>query len=136
MLTIKLISAVILAVFLLTVSTAYPQEKTLISKSENIIPQISAAPKSSSDLFTLHSSVPVSSGNVSIIEFELGEEASVMLTVSNSKGKLLETLVDDVMDPGDYKIHFKSAEIIVPGELTYKLEVKGISGVKNIFKVK
>ena len=136
MFTIKLIKSICLVVFLMTISNVFSQENTPVRKSEYPAIQTSSVQKPITDLFILHSSASTSCDNVTIIEFELGEEANVVLTVSNSKGELLETLVDDVMDQGDYKIHFKSAELIVSGELTYKLEVIGISGVKNMFAVK
>ncbi|MBK7253141.1 MAG: hypothetical protein IPI04_04275 [Ignavibacteria bacterium] len=36
------------------------------------------------------------------------------------------------MDAGVYSVNFKSEDKIVAGKLTYKLEVKGISGIKNV----
>ena len=74
--------------------------------------------------------------NTAIIVFQLGQVANVLLTVCDPEGKIIETLVDDLMDAGDYSVNFKSADKIVSGQFTYKLEVKGISGIKNVFAVK
>jgi hypothetical protein len=136
MFTIKLIKSICIVVFLMTFTNAFSQQNLPVKNSEFPITQKSTNQNSIASLFILHNSVPTVSENVTVIQFELGEEANVVLTVSNSKGELLETLVNEDMDPGDYKIHFKSAGLIVSGELTYKLEVKGISGVKNMFAVK
>jgi len=136
MFTIKLSKSICLAVFLMTVSIGFSQENLPMEKSKTPITQTGTIQNSLARLFIFHNSVPTVSENVTVIQFELGEEANVVLTVSNSKGELFETLVNEDMDPGDYKIYFKSADLTVSGELTYKLEVKGISGVKNMFAVK
>lgn len=40
------------------------------------------------------------------------------------------------MYSGIYNLNYKSKDEIIAGEFTYKLEVKGVSGVKNVFAVK
>ncbi len=87
-------------------------------------------------IFKLYDSEQTEFSNVTNIKFELGEDANVLLTVCNSDGKILEILINDLMYAGVYNINYKSAQQIISGELTYKLEVKGISGIKNIFAVK
>ncbi|HAY34595.1 MAG TPA: hypothetical protein DCY06_10720 [Bacteroidetes bacterium] len=89
-----------------------------------------------SKIFKLYDSKQTEFSNVTTIRFELGEDAKVLLTVCDSDGKILETLIDDLMYAGDYNINYKSEQQIISGELTYKLEVKGISGIKNVFAVK
>lgn len=136
MFKVKLIIIIIAAVFLVIHSNSFSQEKIKINKTDYAIIQSCEVVKPQTTLFTLHNSIPTNYDNVTIIEFELGEEANVLLTVCNSKGEILETLVNELMDSGYYKVNFKSKDKINSGELTYKLEVKSISGVKNVFAVK
>ena len=136
MFKVKLIISVSVIVFLVTFCDSYSQENVKANKTEIAIIQTDEVVKPQTTLFRLHNSVPTDYDNVTIIEFELGEEANVLLTVINSKGEILETLVNELMDSGVYKVNFKSREKIVTGEFTYKLEVKSISGVKNMFAVK
>ncbi|MBS1516880.1 MAG: hypothetical protein JSS91_02205 [Bacteroidetes bacterium] len=136
MFKVKLIISVSAIVFLVSICDLYSQEIVKVNKTEFAISQAGEETDPQTNLFKLHNSVPSSYDNVTIIEFELGEEANVLLTVCNSKGEIVETLVNDLMDSGDYTVNYKSREKIVTGELTYKLEVKSISGVKNVFAVK
>ena len=131
-----LVITIVTAVFLVTQSNSYSQEKALSGSSELVINQTSGDVNPESKIFKLYSSRQTEFINVAIIQCELGEEANVLLTVSDSKGTIIETLIDDRMDAGVYNVNFKSAENIIAGELTYKLEVKGISGIKNVFAVK
>lgn len=122
--------------FLMNVCNSYSQENIKPNSSEFNIAQSVKDLNQDSKKFNLHNSAATSYDNVTNIEFELGEEANIILTVYNSKGEIISTLVNDLMDAGDYNVHFKSSEKIVSGELTYKLEVKSISGIKNVFAVK
>lgn len=74
--------------------------------------------------------------NIATIKFELGEEAAVQLTVLDTNENVIEILIDDTIPEGKYCIHFKSQNKINTGGLAYKLEVKSMSGVKNMFEVK
>ena len=132
----KSIITIIAVTFLMNVCNSYSQENLSSSSSENMMKESVKDLNPKSKLFKLHNSVATSYDNVTNIEFELGVEANVLLTVCNSKGEILETLVNDLMDAGDYNVHYKSSEKIISGDLTYKLEVKGISGIKNVFAVK
>lgn len=136
MFKVKLIISIVTAVFLVTQSNIFSQEKAITGSSVQTINQTGKDQDPRTGIFKLHNIKPTQFDNTTIIQFELGEEANVLLTVYNSKGIIVETLIDDLMDAGIYNIHFKSAEKIIAGELTYKLEVKGISGVKNVFAVK
>ncbi|MEO8446753.1 MAG: hypothetical protein ABI528_04615 [bacterium] len=131
-----LITIIVTAVFLGTLSNSYSQEKAISGSSELGIHQTAGGINPESKIFKLYSSRQTESNNVAIIQFELGEKAMVLLTVSDSKGTIIETLIDDRMDAGIYNVNFKSAKEIIAGEFTYKLEVKGISGIKNVFAVK
>ena len=132
----KSIITIIAVTFLMNVCNSYSQENLSSSSSENMMKESVKDLNPKSKLFKLHNSVATSYDNVTNIEFELGVEANVLLTVCNSKGEILETLVNDLIDAGDYNVHYKSSEKIISGDLTYKLEVKGISGIKNVFAVK
>ncbi|HMS35397.1 MAG TPA: hypothetical protein PKC91_15050 [Ignavibacteria bacterium] len=136
MLKVRLIITIVTAVFLVTQSSLFSQEKAITGSSEYTIDQTGKDQNPHNGIFKLHNIKQTQFDNTTIIQFELGEEANVQLTVYNSDGIIIETLIDDLMDAGVYNIHFKSAEKIIAGELTYKLEVKGISGVKNVFAVK
>ncbi|HMS35297.1 MAG TPA: hypothetical protein PKC91_14535, partial [Ignavibacteria bacterium] len=120
----KLVIIIVTTVFLVTQSNSFSQEKVngsyenkIILTGNNSDPQ--------TGIFKLYSSRQTQFDNTTVIQFELGEEANVMLTVCDSKGIIIETLIDDLMDAGVYNMNYKSAEKIIPGELTYKLEVKG-----------
>lgn len=132
----KLISSVSVVVFLVTICSSYSQESIKANKTDFAIIKTGEVVKPQTTLFTLHNSIPTNYENVTIIEFELGEEANVILTVCDSKGEIVETLVEDTMEAGAYNVNYKSKEEIVAGMLTYKLEVKGISGIQNMFAVK
>ncbi len=136
MFKVKLVILIFTLTTLISFCNAYSQEKVKVNKNEFAIIQTDEEINPQTNLFKLHKSAPTNYDNVTIIEFELGEEANVLLTVCNPKGEVIETLVNEIMDAGDYKVNFKFFNAIVPGELTYKLEVKGISGVKNMFAVK
>jgi len=127
---------IVTAVFLVTQSNLFSQDKAITGSYENIIDQTGNDSDPQKGIFKIYNSKQTQFENTTIIQFELGEEANVLLTVCDSKGILIETLIDDIMDAGIYNVNFKSAKKIIAGELTYKLEVKGISGVKNVFAVK
>ena len=132
----KLVIIIVTAVFLVTQSDLFSQEKVLTGAYDN--PEIQTRFESDTQIgiFKLYNSKQTQFDNTTIIQFELGEEANVLLTVCDPEGKIINTLIDDLMDAGVYNIHYKSAEKIIAGELIYKLEVKGISGIKNVFAVK
>jgi hypothetical protein len=136
MFKVKLIIIIVTSVFLVTQSNLFSQEKAITCKDENTIVQTGNDSDPQTGIFKLYSSKQTQFENTTVIQFELGEEANVLLTVCDSKGILVETLINDLMDAGVYNIHYKSTEKIIAGELTYKLEVKGISGIKNVFAVK
>lgn len=136
MFKVKLIISIVIAVFLVTQSNIFSQEKAITGSSGQTINQTGKDQDPQSGIFKLHNIKPTQFDNTTIIQFELGEEANVLLIVYNSKGIIVETLIDDLMDAGVYNVNYKSAGKIIAGELTYKLEVKGISGVKNVFAVK
>ena len=136
MFKVKLIITIIAAVFLVTQSNSFSQEKTKTGTSGQTINQTGNDINPQTGIFKLFSSKQTQFDNTTLIAFQLGEEANVLLTVCDPEGKIIETLVDDLMDAGDYSVNFKSADKIVSGQFTYKLEVKGISGIKNVFAVK
>ena len=136
MFKVKLIIIIITLVFLVTQSNIFSQEKAITGSSGQTINQTGKDQNPQTGIFKLHNIKPTQFDNTTIIQFELGEEANVLLTVCDTKGIIIETLIDDLMDAGVYNVNYKSAEKITAGELTYKLEVKGVSGIKNVFAVK
>ena len=120
----------------MTLSSSYSQEKAITVSNENAIINSGKDQNPQTGIFKLYSSKQTQFDNTTTIQFELGEEANVHLTVCDPEGKIIDTLIDDLMDAGVYNMHYKSADKIIAGELTYKLEVKGISGIKNMFAVK
>lgn len=136
MFKVKLVITIIAAVFLVTQSNSFSQEKTKTGLSGQMVSQNGKDKNPQAGVFKLFGSRQTQFENTTTIQFELGEEANVLLTVCDSKGTIVETLINDLMDAGVYNVHFKSGDKIIAGELTYKLEVKGISGLKNMFAVK
>ena len=136
MFKVKLIITIIAAVFLVTQGNSFSQEKTITGSFGQTINQTGNDINPHTGIFKLFGSKQTQFDNTTLIAFQLGEEANVLLTVCDPEGKIIETLVDDLMDAGDYSVNFKSADKIVSGQFTYKLEVKGISGIKNVFAVK
>ena len=136
MFKIKLVITIVSAVFLVTQSNSFSQEKAITGSNENAIFNAEKDQNPQTGIFKLYNSKQTQFENTTVIQFELGEEANVLLTVCDSKGTIVETLINDLMDAGVYNVHYKSGDKITAGELTYKLEVKGISGIKNIFAVK
>ena len=132
----KLVISIISVILLMTLSNSYSQEKAITVSTEYIIDQTGKDLNPQTGIFKLYGSRQTQFDNTTIIKFELGEEANVLLTVCDSKGKLIETIIDDSMDAEVYNVHFKSTDKIIAGELTYKLEVKGKSEIKNMFAVK
>ena len=129
---IMLVSVSLLMIF----GNTYSQDKEMTGSSECTVEQTGNNIDPHSGIFKLYSSKQTQYENTSLIEFELGEDANVTLTVYDSKGTVIETLINDIMNAGVYNVNFKSPEKIIRSEFTYKLEVKGVSGVKNIFAVK
>ena len=136
MFKVKLVFTIVATVFLVTQSNSFSQEKAITGSNENAIFNSGKDQNPQTGIFKLFSSKQTQFENTTVIQFELGEEANVLLTVCDSKGIIVETLINDLMDAGVYNVHYKSGDKITAGELTYKLEVKGISGIKNIFAVK
>lgn len=132
----KSVISVLTTVLFVFLSNSFSQGKANAGSSDLTIIHKSEVLNFESGLFKLHNSKQTEYKNVTIIEFELGEEANVILTVCDSKGKTIETLIDDNMYSGIYNVNYKSKDEITVGKYTYKLEVKGVSGVKNVFAVK
>lgn len=132
----KLIILTITVTFLITFCNSNSEGKAIEVLNEFTINQNVKDIEPKARIAKLHNSRQTEYENVKIIEFELCEDANVKLTVCDSEGRITETLIDDLMDSGVYNLNYKSADNIIAGEFTYKLEVKGISGIKNIFAVK
>ena len=132
----KLIILIITVTSLMIFCNSNSEGKAIVVFNEYTINQTAKDIEPKARIAKLHNSKQTEFDNTTIIKFELGEDANVLLTVCDSKGKIIDTIVNDLMDAGVYCINFKSAYKIIAGELTYKLEVKGISGIKNIFAVK
>ena len=132
----KLIILTITVTFLMTFCNSNSEGKAIEVLNEFTINQNVKDIEPKARIAKLHYSRQTEYENVKIIEFELCEDANVKLTVCDSEGRITETLIDDLMDSGVYNLNYKSADNIIAGEFTYKLEVKGISGIKNIFAVK
>lgn len=132
----KFLIPIITGILLMTSGISFSQETAGVNQSGLKINLIAKDRNPKSRLFKLFDSHKTEFENTTIIKFELGEAANVLLTVCNSEGKTIATLIDDLMDPGVYNMNYKSESKITAGELTYKLEIKGVSGIKNVFAVK
>ncbi|MEO8664047.1 MAG: hypothetical protein ABI462_01010 [Ignavibacteria bacterium] len=134
MFKVKIISILTL-IFLMAQSNSYSQEKLMVNLNKLPV-------KSVEDLgphhgmFKLYKIKKTKFDNVIVVGFELGEETNVVLTVSDSNGKIIETLINDTLDAGIYNVNYKSLNKIDTGDFTFKLVVKGKSGIKKIFAVK
>ena len=136
MFKVKLIFIIVAAVFLVTQSNTFSQEKTITGTSVQTIYLPGQDLNPQTGIFKLYTSRQTQFDNTTLIKFELGEEANVLLTVSDQNGKIIQILIDERMDAGIYNVHYKSSDKIISGILTYKLAVKGVSGIKNMFSVK
>lgn len=87
-----------------------------------------------SKIFTLYQNEKTPFADVSKIKFDLYLEADVILNVIDKQGEIVENLVAGSMQPGHYGVYFKSTDVIIPGELSYKIEVNGESDI--IFNIK
>jgi len=130
----------VILVFMLTILMSFSNSNSQVIVSEDssgsVIDQSGNDLEPGKKICKLYHSKKTEIKNVMVIEFDLDEEADVKLEVCNSKGQIIEILIDEVMDPGNYKIHFKTTDEIIPEEHTYKLEVKGISGLRNVLNEK
>ena len=136
MLKVILVVTIVFAVFIATQSNSFSRETVITgSPCQNIIKTVKDQ-NPQTGIFKLYDSKQTQFENTTVIQFEIGEEAKVLLTVCDSKGIIVETLVNNLMYAGVYNVYYKSENKITPGELTYKLEVNGISGIKNVFSVK
>jgi hypothetical protein len=136
MFKVILVITIAAAVFLVTQNNSLSQDKAITGTNANTIINAGKDRNPQTGIFKLYNSKQAQFDNITIIQFELGEEANVLLTVCDSEGKITDTLINDLMNAGVYNVHYKSEDNIIAGELTYKLEVKGISGIKNVFAVK
>lgn len=136
MFKVKPVIQIAAVIFLVTLNSSFSQEKEISCSSEFTLNVTEKDPNPQTGIFKLYNSSRTQFDNTVLIKFELGEGAYVTLTVCDLNGKIIETLADDLMDAGVYIVLYKSSDKIIPGELTYKLEVKGVSGIRNMFAVK
>ena len=136
MFKVKLIIPIAIVIFLMTSGYSFSQETASVNQSGQKILHKAKDLNPKSKLFKLYESQQTKFENTTLVKFELGEDANVILTVYDLEGKVIETLIDDLMDAGVYNVNYKSACKITAGELTYKLEVKTASGIKNVLAVK
>ena len=119
----KLIILTITVTFLMTFCNSNSEGKAIEVLNEFTINQNVKDIEPKARIAKLHNSRQTEYENVKIIEFELCEDANVKLTVCDSEGRITETLIDHLMDSGVYNLNYKSADNIIAGEFTYKLEV-------------
>jgi len=83
-------------------------------------------------LFILYQNEETESNEVILIKFNLIKAAVVILNVIDSNGKVIDYLVDGEMLPGTYCVHFKPTEITALKDLSYKIEVNGVTETRKI----
>lgn len=83
-------------------------------------------------IFTLYQNEKTQFTNLTKVRFDLFRDADVILNVIDDQGKIVEKLIDGSMEPGSYSVYFKSADEVMPRELSYVIEVDGVSESKNI----
>jgi photosystem II stability/assembly factor-like uncharacterized protein len=85
--------------------------------------------------FALEQNYPNPFNPTTTIEFSVPEEGNVNLTLFNTLGKKVITLVDEYKVPGNYKINFK-AEGLSSGIYFYKLQSGNFSSIKKMVLMK
>lgn len=85
-------------------------------------------------IFKLYQNEKTEAKEVTRIKLELTCDAYVVLNVIDSNGKIIENLIDGEMTSGLYSVHFKSPNPTIMDELSYEIEVNGVSEVMKMIR--
>ena len=87
------------------------------------------------DKFALKQNYPNPFNPTTVIPFILEKSSIVRLTIYDMLGREIETLLDNKMNPGNYKINF-DATGLASGTYVYRLDVDGETVSKKMLYVK
>lgn len=87
------------------------------------------------DKFALKQNYPNPFNPTTVIPFILEKSSIVRLTIYDMLGREIETLLDNKMNPGNYKINFDATEL-ASGTYVYRLDVDGQTVSKKMLYVK
>lgn len=85
--------------------------------------------------YSLYQAYPNPFNPSATIKFDLKESGLVKLTVYNSLGQVVNTLINNELDAGQHDIMFNAARL-ASGIYFYKLEVNGFTAVKKMMLIK
>ncbi len=63
--------------------------------------------------------------DLATIRFSIINDGNANLTVTDGKGKYIETLVDDEITPGNYTLYYRPAPALQSGEYFLRFEMNG-----------
>jgi hypothetical protein len=136
---VKLIFPIVVLISFMSVTGANAQGKNAphsVILAED--PTTDITPDHTSDkdvgnkIFTLYQNEKTQFANLTKVRFDLFIGAGVILNVVDGQGKIVEKLIDGSMEPGCYSVYYKSADEEMPRELSYMIEVDGVSESKSI----
>ena len=129
----KVIYTIQLLIILCLVSASDSKSQDKNIDSSNLSKEITEADTNlQNKLFILYQNEETESNEVILIKFNLIKAAVVILNVIDSNGKVIDYLVDGEMLPGTYCVHFKPTEITALKDLSYKIEVNGVTETRKI----
>ncbi len=85
-----------------------------------------------SKIFKLYQNQPAESEDITVIKFELQEDASVILNVFDSNGNINQNLIQGNMEPGIYNVIFKIPSNQAIDDFSYRIEVNGVAETKKM----
>jgi hypothetical protein len=89
---------------------------------------------------TLHEAEPNPFRRSALIRYSLSEELHVALSIYDVAGRLVRTIVDSKLNPGEYSVEWDGTNTegtaVVPGVYLSKLEAGGVSSAKKLVLVR
>jgi hypothetical protein len=107
----------------------WAQTRNLITSVEQLSAE--AIPKE----FRLYPNYPNPFNPTTMIRFDLPKRSSVTLKLYDLFGREVATLVDDDLQPGEYKVEFEASDL-ASGVYIYRLEAEGFVQAKKLTLIK
>jgi hypothetical protein len=85
--------------------------------------------------YSLHQNYPNPFNPSTTIKYAVPEESRITLSVFDILGREVETLVNEVKQPGNYQLHFNAFRL-ASGIYFYKLSAKGFTDIKKMMLIK
>jgi hypothetical protein len=108
---------------------------TLLDTSLRIITPVVTENEIAPDEYVLNQNYPNPFNPVTVIKYSIPKTELVKLTVYDILGKEIETLVNEVKNPGEYRVDF-NASSYTNGVYFYKLTTGNFSQTKKMLFVK